>query len=376
MKKKIILWISLIVIIFIGSYFVWNTQKEKSKQDKEVVKIGAVLPLTGENAYYGKKAQQGYDLAIEEINSIVPNNIDISIVYEDSKAQAKEALNAFKNLITTNSQMKVTVGYLTSSEVLTVAPEANRNQIILFSTGASSPKISEAGDFVFRDVPSDVYEPKVLAKYIFNDTKIRNVGILFNNGDYGIGVVDKFTDIFTKLGGKVTIKSGYDSNMFESQLLKVISTKPNAIFIVGYKELGSLTRRIKELNYGGQILSTALYEDNDILKNAGNASEGVIFTSITFDKDMNKQTRDFYKKYLNKYNEEPDGFSAVAYDAIHILYKCLKNNPYDVNRIKENIYSIKNYQSLLGTIVFDESGDIILPIKIKTVKNGKFINLN
>ena len=300
MKKKTILWISLLAIAAIGIYFVWNAQKKKTIPNKEMVKVGAILPLTGDNADYGKKAQRGYDLAIEEINSIITSKVGFEIVYEDSKAQAKESLNAFKKLVTTNSQMNVTMGYLTSSEVLTVAPEANKNKVILFSTGASSPKISEAGDFVFRDVPSDVYEPKILAEYIFNHTKIRNVGILFNNGDYGVGVADKFTDVFTKLGGKIAIKSGYENNMFDAQLLKVLLAKPKAIFIVGYKELGILTRRIRELNYKGQILSTALYEDNDILQNAGSASEGVIFTSITFDKDMNKKTKYFYNKYLNR----------------------------------------------------------------------------
>jgi branched-chain amino acid transport system substrate-binding protein len=371
--KKIIIFLIIIILLISVGYYSLNYKQQKITGETETIKLGAVLALTGDLAAYGKQAKRGYDLALEEINS--QNVQKIFIQYEDSEGKPKNAVSAFNKIILDNN-IKTVIGFLSSFEVLSVAPIAETNKIILFSTGASNPQISEAGDYIFRNVPSDIYEAKLMAEYSFKELKKRKIVVIYNNGDYGIGVYEEFKKNFAKLGGEIIEKISYgaETKDFRTQISKIRNLPFDAIYLVGYKELGDIVKQLKELNISTQILSTALFEDNDILIKAGGAAEGVIFTSITFDPDTNDpRAIKFADAFKNKYSESPDGFAAVAYDAIYLLQEAYIKSNNNPTLIKEHLYKIKDFPGLLGTISFDENGDVILPIKVKIVKDNKFI---
>ena len=71
------------------------------------------------------------------------------------------------------------------------------------STGATAPKISEAGEYIFRIWNSDDLEGKVSAKFIYEDLRLSNAVILYINNDYGKGLEDVFKREFQILGGKI-----------------------------------------------------------------------------------------------------------------------------------------------------------------------------
>jgi branched-chain amino acid transport system substrate-binding protein len=82
MTKKIFITIGVIAVIAIG-VFVWLNKAEKKQG---VIEIGAILPLSGDVAVYGKNTQKGIDLAVEEINKAGGiNGNKIQIIYEDRK---------------------------------------------------------------------------------------------------------------------------------------------------------------------------------------------------------------------------------------------------------------------------------------------------
>ena len=364
----------LFIIILIG-YVIFIQINGKNKNRQDVIKIGAILPLSGDFATYGSKAKKGFDLAANEINQ---NEIPIiNIIYEDSKGNPKDAINAYNKLKATN--INTIIGLLSSPIVLSLAPLAEKDKILLFSTGASSPEISKSGKYIFRDVPSDIYEPRLMAKYAFEKLKKKYIGILYINNDYGIGVLNEFTQVFTSLGGNIKISESYNKGTtnFSTQLSKIILAKPDALYLVGYRELGLVVKQFKELGGKCQLLSTALFEDQEILTTAGSAANGVIFTSITFDNNSKDPVAiKFKKSYFAKYRENPDGFAAVAYDGLNLIYNAMKSNPNDTELTINHLLNIKNYKGLLGTLSFDENGDVVLPIKLKVVKNNKFQNLD
>jgi len=70
-----------------------------SKKDKETIKIGAALPLTGDGAVYGQFAKMAIDLAVNEINANPKRDIKVVIIYEDTKLDPKESTNAVSKMI-------------------------------------------------------------------------------------------------------------------------------------------------------------------------------------------------------------------------------------------------------------------------------------
>jgi len=372
-KKSMIVAISSFLSILI--IFSLTLSSGCAKREK-VIKIGAILPLTGEAAKYGQSAKRGLGLALEEINtSGGVGGKKLSLIYEDSKANPKEGVNAIQKLITIH-KVPAIIGAMASSVTLAIAPIAEKNKTVLLSPASSAPKITYAGDYIFRNCYSDIYEGTKMADYIWNETFYRIIGIIYINNDYGIGLKVAFEKRFTKLGGEVIISEPYEfgSTDFRAQISKVKNANPDAIYIIGYSEIGRLLRQAKETDLNKPFFSVIMFEDPDILKIAREAAEGVIYTFPSYDPEsQEKQIRDFVEAFKKKYGQIPDGFTANSYDALKILVLAIEKGGEDSEGIKNALYTIKDFPGVTGRTLFDANGDVQKPIGIKTVKDGRFI---
>lgn len=366
---------SSLLLFILSLVALWSCRDER--KDVNIINVGAILPLTGDKASFGKASKNGIDLALEKINIKGINGKKLNVIFEDSKGQAKESVNALEKLIS-KDKVKIVIGPISSPDVLKCAPIAEKNKVILMSPGASSPEITGAGDYIFRNVPSDVFESSLMADFIFNNMRIKKICVIYINTDYGVGVYTTFRSRYSSLGGTITFSEPYNESTrdFKTILSKTKSYKPEAIYFVGYKELGVMIKQAKELNISCQYFSTAIFEDPDILSSSGGAAEGLIFTSITFDPASEEpRAKEFVKNYSDQYGKLPDGYAAVAYDATLIIADVLRRAGVDTQKIKDTLYSVKNFPGLLGNFGFDKNGDVVLPIKLKKVINSKFINL-
>lgn len=337
--------------------------------------IGAILPLTGDAAAYGTSAKEGYELAIKEINSTNPKR-NIVLKIEDSQALPKDAVNAYMKLKSTNNP-PIIFGLLSSPEVLSVAPIAEKDKTVIFSSGASSPLISASGDYVFRNVPSDLLEASLMAETAINRLNLKKIAIIYINSDYGIGALAKYKQRYKELGGQIVAEVSFTANQtdFKTNLLKIKNSRPDGIYFIGYKELGRMVKQARELNIDAQYLSNALFEDPEILEIAGKAADGLIFTTFYFDPESTEErTSNFVRNYRKLYGKTPDGFAVAAYDAVHVVFKAVGEQNLTPDIIKSSLYGLEVFNGLLGAFKFDSNGDVILPVKLKTVINKKFVN--
>jgi branched-chain amino acid transport system substrate-binding protein len=340
------------------------------------VSWGVLLPLTGDRGAYGAAMRDGIALAIDEINA--GGGVDgrrIKLIIEDTKSAPRDCVSAFEKLAS-QDKVPVILGPMSSSEVLSVAPLAEQRHILLFTPSASSPAISDAGDYIFRNVPSDVFEGSAMAEVAADQLKLKSIGILYINTDYGIGVVQTFRAAYEKLGGKVVDAEAYPDGTrdFRTHLQKIKEANPEALYIVGYKEMGAAVAQTKELALPQRLLSTAIFEDPEILKAAGDAAEGLVFTSITFDPaNPDPRAVAFTKNYRERFKREPDGYAASAYDAACILAQAARSaGSLEPDRMKDALYHMQDFKGLLGNVKFDAKGDAMLPIRLKRVSHGTF----
>ena len=96
---------------------------------EDVIKIGAILPLSGDGAKYGSASMNAINLALAEINQELQEN-RIMLYFEDSKGIAKDAVSALQKMMTQINPVAI-IGDLYSSNVLAMAPIAENNKIIL-----------------------------------------------------------------------------------------------------------------------------------------------------------------------------------------------------------------------------------------------------
>jgi branched-chain amino acid transport system substrate-binding protein len=367
------------ITIIIASMLVFSFGCEKEEDAKEI-NIGAILPLSGQISVYGTKMKKGIDLAVNQWNA--RGGIEgkqIKILYEDDQGDPKTSVSAVQKLIKTK-MISVIIGGAISATALPIVPIINQNKVVLFSPAATSPKLSGISPYFFRNWPSDTYDGSAMGQFAAKNLKLRKVSVLYVNNEWGIAITKIFCDKFNKNGGEILQKESYEQNAtdFRTQLIKIKNSKSAAIFIPGYlKELINILRQKKELGVKATILSSYGFYDSKILELATDAAEGAIFTAPTFDSvNPSPVIKVYLDNYQKEYGEKPDIWSAQAYDAMNIIATSIERKKHTGNRLRDEIAKTRNYEGVSGNTSFNDTGEVLKPLKLMMVKNGKFIDFN
>jgi len=361
---KLTLIFSLILIL-LGSFIL------ECKKETKVIKIGAILPLTGEKALYGEKSKRGLELALEDIKKEMPN-LRLEILYEDSKFDVKEAVSIYQKL---KSIHNIPVVITLSSEVsMAIAPLANSDKILQMAIVASTPKYTSPGDFTFRTTPRAEIEDKELAKAIV--PRYKKIGLLYNNNERGVGHRDAIKPEIEKLGGEIVVEEAISPEAadYRNNLLKIKQKNPEAVCLfTEAKNIGIILKQAKELGIKTQFFGTRSAESKEILSIAGEAAEGLIYTFAFDPNSSDSLVRAVVERYRRKYGENPDYVVAEAYDALKLIAKCLYKCGPNPEKMKNELFGTKNYKGLSGILTFDENGDIYYLYHLKIIKNGQFV---
>ncbi|MCH8011999.1 MAG: penicillin-binding protein activator [Candidatus Marinimicrobia bacterium] len=371
MKKGMIVGIFLIAIVVLG-YFV--LMPKQSENEKEVIKIGAILPLSGDVAVYGKSLQNGMNLALEVFREENPEYKDILIIYEDSKAEPKLAVSAFQKLSSIDN-CKIILGGFSSSEVLSMAPIAEKNKVVLISPTASSPSITSAGDYIFRTTPSDNFDGEIMAKFAYYELSLKDVALLYVNNDYGLGISKVFMNKFENYGGKIAIQKSFESDTkdFKTILISIKEKNPDGLYIIATSELGNLLKQKTELGLTTKTFTVGLVENHKVVEVAGKGADSVFYSYPSFQvNSSNNVVKEFVSDYKNKYGNNPDVLGAYGYDLVGITLMALKDNSESSEKIKTALYNIIDYQGVTGKTSFDKNGDVSKTAGIKIILDGKF----
>jgi branched-chain amino acid transport system substrate-binding protein len=343
---------------------------------EEPVKIGCILDLTGSAAIYGNWSLNGLQLSADEINQqggLRGRKIDL--ILEDGESSPQKAVSAVQKLIDVD-KVQVVIITAGSSSVLAVAPIANRKKVILFTPAASSPDITQAGDYVFRNRISGLAEVEEIAKFAYEKLNIHAAAALIVNNDFGVSYGDTFKKTFGALGGRVVAREVFEQGAtdFRSQLAKLKGTKGvQAVYLVGYvPECGAVLKQAKEIKLNVKWLSTIGIESEKFLEIAAGAANGVFYTAPRYDLN-DPSTKEFDGKYRARFKEGSQMYAANSYDALKIILLGMEKSGESGEQIKNALYTIKDYPGVTGITTFDKNGDVKKPVMVKVVRNGGFV---
>ncbi len=366
MKKIVLIIFSFLLLLSC------NNEKKESKQQE--YKIGIILPLTGSAAVWGQNAKMGIDLALSELKK---QGIKVKLFVEDSKSDTKTAVSALEKLISTNN-VQVVIGDIASSSVLAMAPIAEKNKVVLLSPGASNPDISKAGDYIFRNWQSDALEGKIDADFVVNKLKKYKIGILYVNNAYGKGLEKSFVKRLEELEHKALIITSFEqgSQDMRTQIQKIKDKNAEVLYMPGYpKEMAIALKQLKQLDFTPQVLSTQAFDDPEIIKIAGDAANGVIY-SVPKPPDTTKTiVRNFVNNYKKRYGVKPGVCSDTGYDALKIIIWAMKDkNALSGEQIKNALYNMPVFDGAAGSTKFDKNGDVIKEFEFRVI-NNKMVKL-
>lgn len=340
----------------------------------DTVQIGAALPLTGDAAVYGQAIKNGMELAASQDQARAPK---ITIDYEDDRGLPGSAISAVRRLIDIDHAPAIIAGAM-SSTAEPVIPVADRAKVVLLSPTATKPSLTQISSYFFRLWPSDDYDGKIMAEAAYKKLGIRRVAILYINVAYGVGITQVFTRDFRELGGIVVASEGYRQGAtdFRTMLAKIAAQHPDAIYLPGYvAEIGNILRQARELDIRVRFIGVNSLYDPNLIKIAGDAAEGAVFTYPTFDVASGDPTvRNFVTAFRSKFGHDPDAFAAQGYDAYRVVRLALgRASAFTGPEIRDALHLIGHYSGPGGTFEFDAHGDVAKPLRLMTVRNGHFV---
>jgi len=371
------IWVmGAVALCIISSILAGCARRELSATRQETLKIGVVIPLSGDAAIYGKAIKDGIDLALSEVSGMDEfKGKKVEIIYEDDQGKASVGVSATQKLIS-QDKVPVIIGGAMSSVCAAMGPVCQRNRVVLISPTATAPTLRKIGNYLFFLWPSDNYDGKIMAEFAYRKLGIRRVAILYVNLEYGKGIEAVFRSEFEKLGGQVVASEAYAQGAtdFRAQLTKIKRMSPDALYLPGYyKELAGILKQARQLGLKTKFLSVNSFYDPKLLQIAGDSAEGAIFTYPAYDpKSKDVIIHKFVDAFKKRYGKEPDIFAAQGYDALKLVVLTAAKGEFTSDNIRQALAEVRNYKGVGGTITFDANGDVIKTLRLLTVRKGRF----
>jgi ABC-type branched-subunit amino acid transport system substrate-binding protein len=353
------------------------------------VKIGAVMPLTGDLADFGESDAKGVELAVKEINEaggVMGQDLALSIA--DTRTSPQAGVDAAKKLVNVQNVAGL-VGALSSGVSISIAKSVSSQQgVPQVSNASTSPAITDLKDngYMFRTVPSDELQGVVLGDIAY-DEGVRKVAALYVNNQYGEGLAKVFKRRFEEKGGEVTAMLPYEKGKasYRGELSSADKGGAEALLLVGYPENGiTILKQAIQQGFFDRFIMTDGMKTPKVVDAIGGQylKDTIGSTPTSFD---TAGADDFTKAYEAEYgNLPPKPFIDTAYDATYLLALAMQaSGSTDGAKIRDALHEVANppgmkvgpgqwakalkalkngeevnYQGAAGPHDFDENGDV------------------
>src|SRR5919106_2371580 len=422
-KKVLFTSITLIsFLIFSGLYFTTNVFSGDENKDffikktsnaqllskynedgrKEFV-VGAILPFTGSFSSIGKpikvaleKAEYDVNKHFGDINSSSSSSPHFTLLMADSKSSPEGSLVAIKRLHENGAN--IIVGPAFGATVNAAKEYADANNIILISYSSTSSLLSIEGDNLFRLVPDDTNQGKIVAERMISDG-IKVIVPIWRGGIYGNELYKSTKSHFEKLGGEVEEGINYNPytgkfatslhrinflmwnqeleklSVIVSDAVKKYGANSVALYIIAYDEITPILIQSPLYEILGKVRwygSDSIAQNHQITKNVDSAlfAMKVNLSNPLYSIGGESRRSHDLKQVLEKNLHEVSSitYPAIAYDSYWIASQSLdKNNTLNHDNNENSTKSFKeilvetaeSFDGISGEIELNKAGDRI-----------------
>jgi branched-chain amino acid transport system substrate-binding protein len=343
---------------------------------QDIVKVGAILPLTGNMAPYGLSVKRGIDLAVEEVNASGGiNGRRLEIVYEDSKSDPRTGVSAFNKLHMID-RVPLVFGSLTGV-ILAILPEVDRNNVVMINTSAISPLINErAENFLFNLVVNGETEAMFMAKEFNSRFPDETIAVFYGNVPPNIYTANVFTRSLDQLGNSNYFTESYESDAtdFRVQLDRIrrSGARYGYLLAVTNKEFADILRQTRELNLDIQWFSISGIESRETIELAGETANGVIYS---YPKIINDTLHsNFQAKYRERHSAWADILTVMSYEAVPLISTVMNRYGTTGLDIQKGLRFIDDFYGIFGNFRLSNTGRQFVDRELvwKTIKDGQF----
>ncbi len=344
------------------------------------VKIGVVLPLTGNIAAFGQTSKGGLDIAYAQ-NSKLSNGDTIKLVVVDDRGDKVEAATAVKRLLD-KDKVSVILGEVASSNSMAMAPVAEKAKTPMITHASTNPRVTKDKKYVTRACFIDPFQGAVMAKYAIDNGMKTAVVVTDAKQDYSVGLSKAFKKAFEAAGGKIvkTILINSGDKDFNAQVAVLKQSNPQIVAFTGYyAEAALMVKQTRDMGVKTPFIGADGVGFPELVTIGGKASEGFMYTDHFNEAAASSpEAKAYVDAFHKKYNKPADSMGALAADGYGMILQAMENcikagkASDDKECINTNLRGTKDYKGITGVITINENGDAVKSAVVNAVKDGKF----
>jgi len=356
------------------------------------VRIGFFGPIEHTpDEVFGQRMLHGAQLAIEEANArggyggkpfrlMLHNDYDnwqAKAVYGDDRPTDPTIWGSPSNetvKMVYDDEDWAIFGSISSESTHIVLRVALKAEIPIVNSASTDPTIPETYiPWYFTDLQDDRMQGLTLARRIYTELGIKRVALLRVNNRYGRFGVLKFRDVSRRLGHPVVIEQKFlPGDTDYTRALKIIqASRADAIVLwADEAEAAGILVQIKALGMKQRVFGSYRTLGTQLLAKAGPAAEG--FEAVFPYDPMRTDPRwlAFNQRFEARFNEKPEQFASLAYDAMNALLDSICKAGLNRARIHDALADLEEYDGVTGPMVFDPNQKNVAPLYLGTVRNG------
>ncbi|NLT20152.1 MAG: ABC transporter substrate-binding protein [Syntrophomonadaceae bacterium] len=362
MKHKIKILILCIVSIFMLSGCTGGDllqQREKKAAQSNTILIGVPVPM--DFARENTKFLQGIELAVEDINAAGVNGKKIEVEIVDDKGIFKNAVD-IAQMFSENTEMIAVIGHWYSDICIPIAKIYEEAGMLNIVPTVSNPELTEKGyKYVFQNITSD----NEIARKICSHAKAQGydkVVIYYEESSYGenlayaIEAAAKKNEIkvVDRTAGLVTV------DQFRKAHDKWKALEFDAVLLaLNMPEGGKVISELRELNQEAGIIAADGLDVEHFSDELGDKAEGVVIVTTYSPGYLNSELQGFIDRYQKKFNDKPDIWAIQGYESLQLIACAIDaTDSYSPTVIADYLHNMKKQKSILGTISFNEHGEL------------------
>ena len=365
LRKFILIFFSAIALI-LGS-----TSISFSKVVGDKIILGAAVSLTGKYSTNGKHTQNGYNMAVERINSmggvkVGGKTYKFEIIYYDDESNSGRAAQLAERLIKQDG-VHYMLGPYSSGLTKAMAPVTEENKIpMVEANGASRSLFTKGYKYLFAVLsPANQYlEVAIDLAVEKNGGKPVNIAMAFEQDAFSQDVRLGIVDAAKRTGSKIIIddKLPKELNDMAATLAKVKATKPDVLVVSGHSK-GALTaiRQIAEMKVDVPMLAMTHCDASKLAKQHGKNSEYALCAAqwhkeLSYKDDYFGNGLKFDKDFNALYGYAPP-YQAAESAAALLVYKDAfeRANSTDKEKVRDALAKT-DMQTFYGNVKFGAGG--------------------
>lgn len=362
-------------------------------QAQDTITLGAAVSITGKYATNGKNTQDGYDLAVKQINDkggveVGGKTYKLAVKYYDDESTPARGAQLVERLISQDG-VKFVLGPYSSGMTKAIAPVTEKYKIpMIEANGADRDLFTQGYKYLFAVLStSDQYIASAvqllaeLSQEQNKDLKDVKIAIAIENDPFSQDVRNGVAEDAQELGMKVVIddKLPPDFSDMSSTLTKVKALKPDLLVVSGHTKgvlLG--VRQVAEQKIDVPMLAATHCDSAQIIEKFGKQAEYWLCgsqwdESLTYKDDLFGKASDFAALFAKTYDYPAPYQAAESAAAVEVFADALhRAGSFDAQKVRDAI-AATDMQTFYGNVKFDETGkNTAKPMVLYQVQDGQY----